>query len=541
MTRNEPNCLPLATALIRGCCFVAAFFPAASAMAAGAEPAGLAAQVTRPVHPILVGNEHGPLVRVAIEAGPGRKVHVSALRFSLAGTDALADIDFLRVFSTGTSQGFSAQSPLGDPVPPATDIEVPLDLDLAEGRNVFWLSCRLKDSADLDHRIRASCTSIATSVGKVTPRDDDASRQRIGVALRRGGDDGVHTYRIPALTTSAAGTLLAVYDMRHRSDSDLQEDIDIGLSRSVDGGRTWEKPRVIMDMGRFGGLPPEQNGCSDPGIVVDRTTGEIFCFAVWMNGKPGKHQWVGDGSEPGFDIGKAAQFMAVRSRDDGRTWSQPENLTRSLKREPWWLFAPAPQSGLCLADGTLVMPVQGRDARGAKFSTIMTSHDHGGSWAVGAPVHPGGSECQAVELGDGSLMLNIRNDREKFRAVYVTGDLGATWQVHGTNRNTLIEPTCNAGLLRVDHEEAGLKKHVLLFANPHSQTARTHQTVQVSFDDGRSWPASHHLLLDEGRGKGYPSLTRIDAGHVGIVYEGSQAQLVFQRLPLAELLDPGRR
>ena len=59
--------------------------------------------------------------------------------------------------------------------------------------------------------------------------------------------------------------------------------------RSPDGGQTWEPARVIMDMGKYGGLPEEQNGCSDPGIIVDHKTGEIFCFAVWMHGNPGKH------------------------------------------------------------------------------------------------------------------------------------------------------------------------------------------------------------------------------------------------------------
>ena len=119
-------------------------------------------------------------------------------------------------------------------------------------------------------------------------------------------EDGVHTYRIPALATTPKGTLLCVYDMRRRMGRDLQEDIDTGLSRSTDGGRTWESVRVIMDMGQYGGLPQEQNGCSDPGIIVDQQTGEVFCFAVWMNGKPGKHQWTGDGSEPGYEIGKSA-------------------------------------------------------------------------------------------------------------------------------------------------------------------------------------------------------------------------------------------
>jgi len=54
--------------------------------------------------------------------------------------------------------------------------------------------------------------------------------------------------------------------------------------------------------------------------------------------KPGKHPWTGDGSEPGFEIGTSAQFLMVRSMDDGRTWTNPENLTRKLKQEAWWLL-----------------------------------------------------------------------------------------------------------------------------------------------------------------------------------------------------------
>jgi sialidase-1 len=502
------------------------------------------ASITRPVHPILIRNEHGPLLRVSVDVPKGQSLLLKSLEFSLAGTDDLNDLAELRLFATGVREAFSTATPIGEPLAPTTIIRVPIHRMMQEGRNVFWLSGRLRATADLRHSIMASCRSVVTSAGVITPRDDVANaRQRIGIALRKQNEDGVHTYRIPALTTSVKGTLLVVYDMRRRAGRDLQEDIDIGLSRSTDGGQTWEAPRVIMDMGRFGNLPPEQNGCSDPGILVDAQTGEIFCFAVWMNGKPGKHQWNDDGSEPGFEIGKAAQFMMVRSKDDGLTWSAPENLTRKLKQETWWLLAPAPQSGFSLPDGTLVMPVQGRAGRSRleTFATLMVSRDHGQSWTVGNFGYTGGNECQATFLGDGSIMLNVRNDRERFRAVMTTKDLGITWQAHPTSRNTIIEPNCNGSLLRFEYEQAGKKKHVLIFANPHSQKARTHHTVQVSFDDGRTWPDSHHWLLDEGRGAGYPSLTRVDRDHVGIVYEGSQAHLVFEKLPLNDLLEPTRR
>lgn len=503
-----------------------------------AEPvAGISASASAPVHPVLIRNDHGPLVRVVIDVDAKQDMRVRSLAFSLAGTDDLGDLDSLALYSTGDKQDFSPAMQFGERANPAKEIAFRVEQKLQPGKNVFWLSCRLKDSGDLSHGIAAVCTSIETTAGKLTPQDESPGmKHRIGVALRRHNDDGVHTYRIPALTTTPKGTLLSVYDMRRRMGRDLQEDIDIGLSRSTDGGQTWASPKVIMDMGEYGGLPQEQNGCSDPGIIVDRQTGGIFCFAVWMNGKPGKHQWTADGSEPGFEIGKSAQMMMVRSQDDGLTWTKPENMTRKLKQEAWWLLAPAPQQGISLADGTLVMPVQGRDAEGVPFATIMTSRDHGRSWTVGKPAYSQGNECQAAQLGDGSIMLNMRNDIERFRAVYVTRDLGQTWRPHETNRNTLIEPNCNASLYRVDYREAGQAKHVLLFANPHTQQGRTHHTIQVSFDDGRTWPEKYHLLLDEGRGAGYPSMTRVDDEHIGIVYEGSQSHLTFEKLSLDELL-----
>ena len=523
---------------------IALLLSIAAPIAAAESVDGVAATVKRPVHPVLIRNEHGPLMRVVIEVAENREVAFRGLTVSLAGTDGRGDLDSLALFFTQNKEPFSPASPLGEPQRPAETIAFRGEQPLRPGKNVFWLSCRLKDSADLQHQIVASCTSISTSVGTVTPRDDVAnSRHRVGIALRRHKDDGVHTYRIPALTATPKGTLLCVYDMRRRMGRDLQGDIDIGLSRSTDGGATWDPVRVIMDMGEYGGLPQEQNGCSDPGVIVDRQTGEIFCFAVWMNGKPGKHQWNDDGSEPGFEIGKAAQFMLVRSKDDGLTWSTPENLTRRLKDESWWLLAPSPQSGFCLSDGTLVMPVQGRTGRErlATFATLMISRDHGQTWTVGKPGFTGGNECQAAQLGDGSIMLNVRNDHERFRAVAVTKDLGQTWQPHPTSRNTLIEPNCNGSLLRFDYERDGEQRNVLLFANPHSQQGRTHHTVQVSFDDGLTWPDSHHWLLDEDRGAGYPSLTRVDREHVGIVYEGSQSHLVFEKLAIVDLLEPTRR
>jgi len=498
---------------------------------------GLTVTTRQQVHPVLIRNDRNPIVQVVVDAKETVRERLQSFEFALTGTDDVNDLESLELVHTGSSQTLGDGTMFGEHAAPAQKVTFHGDQALQAGPNIFWLSCRLKPGADLSHKVGAVLTAVRTGGGPLKVSGEPAGPpHRIGIALRKHNDDGVHTYRIPSMTRGPKGTLYAVYDMRRRMSRDLQEDIDIGLSRSLDGGRTWEPVKVIMDMGTYGNLPQEQNGVSDPGIIVDQKTGEIFVWAVWMWGKPGKHQWSGDGSEPGYEIGKSAQFMMVRSKDNGVTWTKPENLTRKLKKAEWWLLTTSPQAGINLKTGTLVQPAQGRDEKGETFATLLVSSDHGATWTLASPVFTGGNECQAAELSDGSVMLNIRNDHEPYRAVFVTSDLGRTWREHETSRKTLIEPNCNASLVSVDYRPGGEDRQVLLFANPFSQKARDHQTIQVSFDDGRTWPLKYHLLLDEGKGRGYPSMTRVDDRDIGIVYEGSQADLVFEKIGLNELL-----
>ncbi|MDB6132133.1 MAG: nanH [Verrucomicrobiales bacterium] len=358
------------------------------------------------------------------------------------------------------------------------------------------------------------------------------------VILHRRGENNCHTFRIPGLNRTKSGTLLAVYDMRYDSAKDLQGHMDIGLSRSTDGGRTWSMPRPIMDMGEYGGLPQNQNGCSDPNILIDAATGEIMVTALWVHAKPGTHQWRGRGSEPGFEIGKTAQFMMVRSTDDGLTWSAPENLTRQVKQEPWYLFAPAPGNGITMADGTLVIPSQGRDANGLPFSSITWSSDHGKTWTASTPARDDTTESAVAELSPGTLLLNMRDNRNgkdksatNGRALSLTTDLGKTWTVHPADHGTLPEPVCMGSM--ISHTLPGGKR-VLFFSNPLNKLKRQEITIQASLDDGKTWPPEHRVLIDPGLSAGYSSLVIIDAGTLGILHESSGTGLAFRRVPLTD-------
>src|SRR3954451_7935176 len=82
----------------------------------------------------------------------------------------------------------------------------------------------------------------------------------------RAGEGGYDTYRIPALISSAKGTLLAFCEGRRNSASD-SGDIDVLLRRSFDGGKTWAPVQTVADAGG--------DTIGNPAPVVDRKSGSI--------------------------------------------------------------------------------------------------------------------------------------------------------------------------------------------------------------------------------------------------------------------------
>jgi sialidase-1 len=409
-------------------------------------------------------------------------------------------------------------------------------LDFPPGNHLFLVELTTKPGINLSRRTKITVDWVTDSTGKKHGIKGAGENLRFAFPIHHREQHGCHTFRIPGIAKAKDGSLLAVFDMRYRSSRDLQGHMDIGLRRSVDQGQNWSLPRPIMDMGSFGGKGEDENGCSDPCILVDENTGEIFVFAVWTHGRPNTHQWVGKGSAPGLGLDTSSQLMVVNSSDHGLTWSKPRNLTKELKNPEWFLFAPAPGNGITLKDGTLVIPSQGRDAKGLPFSNITYSKDHGKTWTVSAPARQNTTECAVVELSDGSLMLNMRDNRNRKdksdtngRAVAVTNDLGASWEIHPSDHSALPEPTCMGSLIR--------HQGTLLFSNPKHKSSRTNLTLRASTDDGLTWP--HEILLDSaGRGYGYSSLVMVDDETVGILYESSQADLIFQRIKLNELIKP---
>jgi sialidase-1 len=92
-----------------------------------------------------------------------------------------------------------------------------------------------------------------------------------------------------------------------------------------------------------------------------------------------------------------------------------------------------------------------------------------------------------------------------------------------------------ASLISAEIKLNGTNKKVLFFSNPDNKESRTNMTIKASLDDGMTWPAKFHTLLNETTGYGYSCLTMVDNRTIGIVYEGEK-ELYFQKIPVSEIL-----
>jgi sialidase-1 len=224
----------------------------------------------------------------------------------------------------------------------------------------------------------------------------------------------------------------------------------------------------------------------------------------------------------------------MHSQDEGATWSVPEDNTASVKQPEWNRIFPGPGVGIQLRNKRLVIPCN-HFIGDVAFDHVMYSDDRGKTWRLGGSTEGKTDESQVVELADGTLLLNIRNYREKGqRALSMSKDGGLTWSAV-TSDPALIEPVCEASLIRYSVTPQ-FRKDRLLFSNPASQTERIKLKVRMSYDEGKNWPVAR--LLNAGP-SGYSCLTVLHDMRIGCLYERGQhayfEKVTFARFSLAWL------
>ena len=470
---------------------------------------------------------------------------VQAIKLYYGGTEALQDqnknrfapVEYISSHRPGATLAANPSYSIKcAEVGPSEKVVLRGNYNLFPGVNFFWISLQMKTDASLHTKIVSDLRAVKVD-GKelyckfISPKD---ITHRMAVGVRHAGNDGSASFRIPGLVTTNKGTLLGVYDVRYNSSVDLQEYVDVGLSRSTDGGKSWEKMRLPLSFGEYGGLPKAQNGVGDPSILVDTQTNTVWVVAAWAHGMGNQRAWWS--SHSGMDINHTAQLVLAKSTDDGKTWSKPINITEQVKDPSWYFLLQGPGRGITMSDGTLVFPTQFIDSTRVPNAGIMYSKDRGKTWKMHNMARTNTTEAQVAEIEPGVLMLNMRDNRGGSRAIAITKDLGKTWTEHPSSRKALQEPVCMASLIHVDAKDNVLNKDLLLFSNPDTTKGRNHITIKTSLDKGLTWLPEHQIMLDEAEGWGYSCLTMIDKETIGILYESSVAHMTFQAVKLTDLL-----
>ncbi|MFJ4283209.1 exo-alpha-sialidase [Streptomyces massasporeus] len=336
------------------------------------------------------------------------------------------------------------------------------------------------------------------------------------VLFKASQDPGYACFRIPAIVRTTSGTLLAFAEGRVLNCGDAA-DIDIVVKRSTDGGRTWGPLRVVTE--------GEGDTHGNPAPIVDRGTGRILLAETYNTGRTD----AGNCTVP-CDRTPHLQY----SDDDGRTWSQPRDLSDEILPGHWnsW-YATGPVHGIQLTRGKhagrLVFGVNTETWNGSRVSAnhaaLVVSDDGGDSWQVGAtdtwPIGQDGvfrqkpSEVTLTERADGALLVSGREQDGTdlgHRSQTVSTDGGDSFATSFRALPDLYTPQVQGATLRLGGR--------MLLSAPADPDRRRTMMVRSSYDGGRTWESVDRGTVVTTDWSGYSDMTAVGGGAVGLLYEG---------------------
>ncbi|MFF7367507.1 sialidase family protein [Streptomyces tricolor] len=353
------------------------------------------------------------------------------------------------------------------------------------------------------------------------------------------GRDGYAVYRIPAVVESRHGTVLAFAEGRRDGPGD-SGDIDVVLRRSTDGGCTWG-PLTVVAAG-------QGHTRGNPAPVVDPRTGAIVLVTCANAGSVTEDQIMRGEVAP--DRGR--RVFVQHSRDDGRRFTAPRDITAEVTRPGWRWYATGPGHAVALTrgphPGRLLIPANHSAApppgssdtgREAKYygGHALYSDDGGGTWHLGF-VDAGydgvtnANETSAAQLPDGRVYLSARDQHGTApgnRLGAHSADGGRTLE-----RPFTVQPDLNAvPVVQGSVLQPRGPGAPLLFSAPSVPTARRALALWTSTDAGRTFTGPHTL---SDRPAAYSDLVQLADDTLGVLYEtgtqGPYESLEFRRVRL---------
>jgi sialidase-1 len=378
-----------------------------------------------------------------------------------------------------------------------------------------------KSISQLEQTSRFYC-----AIGKGGTRVHTERQQFKESFLFKQGTDGYHSFKVPAIIRTKRGTLLAFCEGIKKSSDDTIER-HVVYKRSMNNGTNWSDLEVLFSK--------EAGDCSSPTPVADMKTGDVFVFMSYQDEQQNK---AGKAStRAGITKWGQRRVYLRTSLDDGQSWEDPQDLTKTLLPRHYTWDIVGPGNGIQLQYGPkaerLIVPALGRN---------IYSDNHGGSWRS-HPIKSGTSEGTIIQLCNGDLLRNDRAEAGAFQArkrrqVSTSSNNGNSWSIWKSSED-LIDSPGPGSLIRYNHSYP----QRLVFINAATTLGglvnQKKMTVKVSYDEGRTWPVER--LLDANNG-GYSSLVRTEDNQIASVQElrennNRSSSIKFRRFNLSWVLN----
>ena len=314
-------------------------------------------------------------------------------------------------------------------------------------------------------------------------------------------------FRIPAITTTAQGTVIAVTDIRYAGTSgntDMPRKVELMVKVSSDGGETWDEGKILTSPTTING----KNYITDPSIVSNRDTGTIFLFGYQnnkaVNTAGGEFEWI-----------------VYKSDDGGKSWDSGNSIKEILPKGFEYALQ-GPGNGMYY-NGTLYVPYQAWNNKGGEApkatSGFIYSKDNGKTWESSELLSNVTSLLtseSSVFHHKGKIYLAAKNEDkdtnttvgEKARIVFSTSDNGKTWE-------KVEEDFLPDNIAKAETSTLSLSEDVYLVGYAlQGNKPWDRNDIYLTTNTGKT------IKLWEGDSYGYTS-TAMDEDNLYALYEGS--------------------
>lgn len=260
--------------------------------------------------------------------------------------------------------------------------------------------------------------------------------------------------------------------------------------------------------------------------------GDEYMGNIYLNGAMGKNE-LGASITFGAPLKapKRSYVFMLKSSDNGKTWSEPKDITNMVLNEDDGVFlGVAPGVGTTTEEGRIIMPLY---VMGKKLSTASVySIDNGETWhrMTRNPYSENIDEWQMINAPDGSVVGLGRQKSYGKTPVSISQDGGKSWEK--CKKTALYAPKCQKSVITAGD---------YVFCSHANSKKRENGVISIGklrMQNGKYCHIDWFKDVEINKGFfAYSCLTQIDDDTIGVLYESEPSSYIeFKKYKISEMI-----